>query len=137
VADTSSNIVPNEVPEYYLRKQLTMELIGYISRDIRPRYKEVLNNFYTKYEDSYCHTDGSSAKKSDKAKPKEIKQNLEDTTKKRAEYKKLAKKHEIDSKLKNAKIDEGADVKEPESASQDNDKSCVICYKNNNLYVSK
>ena len=146
VADLSSDIAPKEVAEYKIKKQLTMELIGYISRDIRERYRDVMNDFYTKYERTHINNDsskGQNSKKSDENMAKQAKNNLEDIAKKRAEYKKIAKMAKIDSKLKkpvnmtNSDEVKNNDGEHKENPSQGSDKQCIICYKNNNLYVSK
>lgn len=135
-------MVPNEVPEYEERKKLSTELVKYMSRELRPRYKEVMCNFYEKYENNYKNKSSSSSLKKEKTKPKDIKQRIDEIAKRRADLKKLAKKQEIDNKIK-GKSKEKEDVKESEEVDEtgdqnhDPDKSCVVCYKTKNLYVSK
>lgn len=86
---------------YKERKKLSTELVKYIPRDLRPRYKQIFSNFYDKYEDNYCNNQNSSSSiKQEKLKPKDIKQRIDEIAKRRAELKKLAKKDEIDKKLR-------------------------------------
>lgn len=100
VADPNTKVVPSEILNYKERKKLSTELTKYMPRELRPRYKEIMCNFYNKYEKSHSGAGQSSKRKTDKQKVSEAKQTLEEIARKRAELKKLSKKAEIDNKLK-------------------------------------
>mmetsp|Transcript_3988 Transcript_3988/g.3334 ORF Transcript_3988/g.3334 Transcript_3988/m.3334 type:complete len:102 (+) Transcript_3988:547-852(+) len=99
-------------------------------RDIRKRYKEVLSSFYTKYELNYgqLKTEPSSQKlKKVELKPKDIKKRMDEIAQRRSELKKLAKKEEIDKKIRKVK----EEIKDPEEDKEDDqgddtDKTCII-----------
>jgi len=141
VADLKSEVVPNEVPLYFDKKKLSTELVKYMPRDIRKRYKEVLSSFYTKYELNYgqLKTEPSSQKlKKVELKPKDIKKRMDEIAQRRSELKKLAKKEEIDKKIRKVK----EEIKDPEEDKEDDqgddtDKTCIIWYSVQDLYVAK
>jgi hypothetical protein len=114
---------------YEEKKKLSSELVKYMSRELRPRYKEVMSNFYTKYE---THHSGKTHFGKVEVKPKNVKAKIDEIAKRRAELKKLAKKEEIDSKLKQSAAEDTEEGKEEHT-----DKACVVCYKAEGLYVSK
>lgn len=127
IADPNSNIAPNEVPLYSEKKQLSTELVKYMSRELRPRYKEVMSNFYDKYEQNFSDSSASTDCKRSIVKPQDIKQRIDEIAKRRAELKKLAKKEEIDRKLKPAEVKEKEPEEEVEPAPNDaGDKACVV-----------
>lgn len=90
-----------------------------------------MSNYYTKYEDTFKNKSSSLPKKAE-LKPKEVKKRIDEIAKRRSELKKLAKKDEIDNKLKSKTIETEQLVEV-----EDSDKTCVVCYKINNLYVAK
>lgn len=132
IADPNSEVIPKEVGMYWEKKELSTKLASYIPKEIRPRYKEVMSNFHTKYERCFKNKE-EGAKIQEKIKPKDIKKRIDEIAKRRAELKKIAKKNEIDQKLQKTQPDA-----EPKEAPSDSpDKSCIVCYRTDNLYVSK
>ena len=107
-----------------------------MSRDIRPRYKEVLNEFYTKYE-SY-NGKGATKMKKPELKPKEIIKKIDEIAKRRSELKKIAKKEEIDKKLRNGKSEKEEGKESGKNIEEENDDDvCMVCYKTQDLYAGK
>jgi hypothetical protein len=83
-------------------------------RELRPRYKEVMNNFYNKYENQFMNENASPADKTP-IKQKDIKKRIDEIAQRRSELKKIAKKNQIDRKLQDGK-DENSDHKEDTEA---------------------
>eukprot|EP00344_Euplotes_crassus_P009683 CAMPEP_0196996062 /NCGR_PEP_ID=MMETSP1380-20130617/2039_1 /TAXON_ID=5936 /ORGANISM="Euplotes crassus, Strain CT5" /LENGTH=249 /DNA_ID=CAMNT_0042411917 /DNA_START=29 /DNA_END=778 /DNA_ORIENTATION=+ len=119
VADLNSEISPVEVPLYLDRKDLSTQLAMYMPRDIRPKYKEMLSNFYTKYE-SHHKNARSAVKRQAKTKPKEIKNKIDEIAKRRADIKKMKKKEEID-KMMMRKIAENTEDSKGDEPEPEND----------------
>ena len=117
----NSEVKPNEVPLYSDRKKLSTELAKYMSRDIRPRYKAVLSSFYTKYEACYNKETPSFRAKKKALQPKEISKRMDEIAKRRSDLKKMAKKEEIDKKLKTGKFEV-----EKEEEEDENEKVCMV-----------
>jgi hypothetical protein len=124
--------MPKELGMYWEKKELSTKLASYIPKEIRPRYKEVMDNFYSKYERCFQNKE-EGAKVQEKIKPKDIKKRIDEIAKRRTELKKIAKKKEIDQKLQKGQT-EG---EKKEVIFEGSDKSCIVCYGTDNLFVSK